>query len=249
MPDTNLMWLFIPLLFIVAFLYASVGHGGASGYLALMAIFSFSPSIMKSSALILNIIVSLISFYQYYKGGFFNYKLFLPFALASVPAAFLGAYITVDALIYKKILGVLLFFPILRLLGVFGKDDYTIQKANWIASLLIGAGIGLLSGMIGIGGGIILSPVILLLHWGKMKDTAAVSSLFIFVNSISGFIALVSKGVVIDPQIYLWLLIALLGGFAGAYFASKKFSNTILKPILALVLVIASIKLFTVGNK
>lgn len=249
MPDTNLMWLFPLLLFIVAFLYASVGHGGASGYLALMALFSFSPDVMKSSALILNIIVSIIAFSQFYKGGFFKWKLFLPFAIASVPAAFLGAYVTVDADIYKKILGILLLFPILRLLGVFGKDDYTNKEVNWIIALTIGAVIGLLSGMIGIGGGIILSPAILLLHWGKMKDTAAVSALFIFVNSISGFMALLSKGVVIDQQVYFWLVIALVGGFAGAYFSRAKFSNKTLKPILAFVLVIASIKLFTVGNK
>ena len=164
MPGQNLIWLFILLLFIVAFLYASVGHGGASGYLALMALFSFSPSIMKSSSLILNIFVSFISFYQYYRGGHFKWKLLLPFVITSIPASFIGAYITLDALAYKKILGIILIFPILRLLGIIGKEKDTIKELNWLWALIIGAIIGLLSGMIGIGGGIILSPVILLMH-------------------------------------------------------------------------------------
>ncbi|MBI2272057.1 MAG: sulfite exporter TauE/SafE family protein [Bacteroidetes bacterium] len=249
MPEQNIMFLFMPLLFIVAFLYASVGHGGASGYLALMALFSFNPSIMKSSCLILNIFVSLISFYQYYRGGDFKWKLFVPFIILSVPASFIGAYITLDAVIYKKILGILLVFPILRLVGIIGKESDTIKEVQWLWAIIIGAIIGLLSGMIGIGGGIILSPVILLLHWGNMKQTAAVSALFIFLNSIAGLTGLLSRGITIDNNIYVWLLIATAGGVAGAYIGRKQLSNNILKKILALVLVIASVKLLTTGNK
>lgn len=246
MPEQNAMWIFALLLLIVAFLYASVGHGGASGYLALMALFSFSPTIMKSSALILNIGVSFISFYQFYKGGHFKWKLFLPFVITSIPAAFIGAYITLDALVYKRILGLLLIFPIFRLLGFFGKDNDTTKDVQWSWALLIGVVIGLLSGMIGIGGGIILSPIILLLHWGNMKQTAAVSALFIFVNSIAGLGGLLLKGVTIDSKIYLWLLIAITGGFTGAYLAKNKFSNKTLTKVLAAVLAIASIKLLTI---
>jgi len=246
MPAENLIWLFIPLLFIVAFLYASVGHGGASGYLALMALFSFNPSEMKSSALILNIFVSLISFYQYYKGGHFRWNLLLPFVISSVPASFLGAYITIDEMVYKKILGVILISPILRLLGVIGKESDAKNNVQWLPALLIGAVIGVLSGMIGIGGGIILSPVILLLHWGNMKETAAVSAIFIFVNSVAGLTGILSKGIIIDSYIYLWLFIAVSGGLAGAYFGRKQFSNTALKYLLSLVLFIASVKLLLV---
>lgn len=246
MFEQELIWLFIPLLFMVAFLYASVGHGGASGYLALMALFGFSPSIMKPSALILNIFVSFVAFYQYYKGGYFKWKLFLPFAVASIPASFIGAYIVLDTIIYKKILGILLVFPVLRLLGVFGEEKDSTKEVPWHWGLLIGAVIGLLSGMIGIGGGIILSPLILLFHWGNMKQTAAVSALFIFVNSVSGLIGILMKGSEIDPQVYLWLFAALTGGFAGAYMARKKFTNKALKVMLAAVLIIASIKLLTV---
>ncbi len=241
--------LFLVLLFAVAFLYSSVGHGGASGYLALMALFGISPLLMKSSALIMNIFVSFTAFYGYYRMGHFKWKLFLPFAVASIPASFIGAYISIDALLYKKVLGVILIFPILRLLGIFGKETDVEKEVNRYAAFAIGAVIGLLSGMIGIGGGIILSPVILLLHWGKMKETACVSALFIFVNSISGLIGLLSKGITIDPSVYVWVVVALTGGFAGAYFGSKKFTNPVLKKILAFVLLIASIKLLTVTDK
>lgn len=242
-------WIFIFLLFVVAFLYSSVGHGGASGYLALMALFGIAPSVMKSSALIMNILVSLIAFYEYYKGGHFRWKLFLPFAIASVPASFIGAYVTLDALLYKKILGVILIFPILRLFGVFGKGNESEKEINPVLAFVIGALIGLLSGMIGIGGGIILSPVILLLHWGNMKQTAAVSALFIFVNSIAGLTALFSKGIVIEHPVYLWIAVTLMGGFLGAYFGSRKLNNPVLKKILSMVLIIASIKLLTVEGK
>ena len=241
-------WLFLVLLFIVAFLYSSVGHGGASGYLALMALFGFAPESMKSSALIMNIFVSFTAFYAYYKGGYFKWKLFLPFAITSIPASFIGAYLTVDALLYKRILGIILIFPILRLAGLLGKESTIEKEINSYAALFIGAVIGLFSGMIGIGGGIILSPVILLLHWGKMKETACASALFIFVNSISGMIGILSKGVAINPSVYLWVGVALLGGFAGAYLGSKIFANPVLKKILAFVLVIASIKLLTISE-
>ncbi|TAL59541.1 MAG: sulfite exporter TauE/SafE family protein [Bacteroidetes bacterium] len=241
--------LFLFLLFVVAFLYSSVGHGGASGYLALMALFGIAPAIMKSSALVMNICVSLISFIHYYKGGHFKWKMFLPFAFASVPASFLGALITVDATMYKKILGILLIFPVLRLLGVFGKENEETKKMNNLIAVLLGVSIGFLSGMIGIGGGIVLSPLILLFHWANMKETAAISALFIFVNSVSALGGLFMKGLSIDTSVYLWLVITLTGGFAGAYFGSKKMKNPVLKKILAAVLLLASIKLLVTHTK
>ena len=245
MISVDYYWFFIVLLFVTAFLFASVGHGGGSGYLALMAIFGFAPSMMKSSALLINVFVSFIAFYQYNKGGYLKWNLFLPFAITSIPASFIGAFVSVDALLYKRILGLLLIFPILRLLGLFGKDSDEIKKLRLSFALIIGAAIGLISGMIGIGGGIILSPIILMLHWGNMKQTAAVSALFIFVNSISGLIGLLLKGDTVDTIVYEWLIVALIGGFIGAYYGRKKFSNAILKRILAVVLIIASVKLLT----
>jgi uncharacterized membrane protein YfcA len=153
---------FFILLFVVALLYASVGHGGASGYLALMAIYGFAPEVMKPTALILNLFVSLTSFILFYKGGHFKWKLFLPFALASIPFSFLGGTIALDAHIYKKVLGVLLLFPVLRFFIYPNTADKDLKDSNWPISLLVGAIIGFLSGLIGIGGGILLSPVLLL---------------------------------------------------------------------------------------
>ena len=247
MPEHNLIWLFIPSLFVIAFLYSSVGHGGASGYLALMAIFSFHPSIMKSSALILNIFVSFLSFYQYYTGGYFKWRLLIPFLITSIPASFIGSSITLDVLAYKKILGILLIFPILRIVGIIGKDVDTIKEVNFFWALIIGGIIGLVSGLIGIGGGIILSPIILLMHWGNMKETAAVSSLFIFLNYIDGLIGLFIKDAVIYNPIYFWIIVVLAGGSLGAYLGRSKFESKTLKRILAFVLIIASFKLLTVN--
>ena len=242
-------WLFLLCLFFISFLYASVGHGGASGYLALMALFGMAPAVMKQSALIMNIFVSLIAFYEYHKAGHFKWKLFVPFAIASIPASFIGAFVTVDPVLYKKVLGLILIFPILRLLGVFGPGSQETKPVNPYWAFFIGGAIGFLSGMIGIGGGIILSPVIILLKWGNMKETAAVSALFIFVNSTSGIIALLGKGMVIDHAVYIWVMVAVTGGFLGAYLGSKKFTNPVLNKILAVVLFIASIKLLGVPEK
>jgi len=238
------IWLFLLTLPIVAFLYASVGHGGASGYLALMAIFSFAPETMKPTALLLNLFVAGIAFYHYYKAGYFNKKLFLSFALASIPLAFVGGMIEVDASIYKKVLAVLLIFAILKMLNVFGKESEYIKQVKLWQGLAVGAVIGFFSGLIGIGGGIILTPIILLLHWGKMKEAAAVSALFIWVNSAAGLIGQISSGVKISSQAFILVGVALVGGFLGSYYGSRKFNNSLLRYVLAFVLIIASVKLF-----
>jgi uncharacterized membrane protein YfcA len=239
------IYFFIGLLPIVAFLYASVGHGGASGYLALMALFSFAPETMKPTALLLNLFVAGISFFYYYKSGYFNKKLFLTFAVASIPMAFLGGMIEIDASIYKKILAVLLIFVILKMLNIFGKEKKDIKSIKLWLGIITGAGIGFFSGLIGIGGGIILTPLILLLNWGKMKEAAAVSALFIWVNSAAGLTGQLSSGVVLETESFILVGIAVIGGVAGAYFGSKKFNNKILRYLLAFVLIIACAKLLT----
>lgn len=240
MPSEILFYL---LLFFIAMLYASVGHGGASGYLALMSFFSSLPDTMRPTALLLNIFVSLIAFIQYYRGGHFRRQLFWPFAITSIPAAFIGGLITVDVHLYKIILGILLLFPVVRLGGLNFNEDHNTAKQSLIASMLIGASIGLLSGMIGIGGGIILSPVILLLHWANMKQTAAVSALFILVNSLSGLAGLFTRAFHFSPEMAWMIIVAVAGGLTGSYFGSLKVGGEILKKILAAVLLIASIKL------
>ncbi len=234
------------LLPIVAFLYASVGHGGASGYLAIMSLLALPITFMKPTALILNILVSGVSFYFYYIEKKFKWSLFYPFAITSIPFSFLGGFLTVDAKLYKIILGTLLIFAVLRLLGVFGKEQPKFKEINTPFALLIGAVIGFLSGLIGIGGGIVLSPVLLLLGWANMKETAAVSALFIFVNSISGIFGFLSKGGEIPSSSAPLIALVFIGGFFGAYYGSKKFNNLVLRNVLAFVLAIAIIKLYTI---
>lgn len=237
------IYIFLLILPVVSFLYSCVGHGGASGYLALMALFSFAPETMKPTALLLNIFVAGISFYYYFKAGHFNKKLFKSFAIASIPLAYFGGTLEVDASIYKKILAVLLIFAILKMLNVFGKESDSITSVKLWQGIIVGGIIGFFSGLIGIGGGIILTPIILLLHWGNMKEAAAVSALFIWVNSAAGLIGQLQSGVSLQSGSFLLVAIALIGGVLGGYYGSKKINNQRLRYILAVILIIACAKL------
>lgn len=239
-------WVFLCVLPVVAFLYAGVGHGGASGYLALMSLFSMAPETMKPTALLLNLFVAGTAFYFYYKEGYFNKKLFLSFAIASIPMAYLGGIIEVETGTYKIILGILLIFAILKMLNVFGKENEYVREVRLWQGLLVGAVIGFFSGLIGIGGGIILSPVILLLHWGKMKEAAAVSALFIWVNSAAGLAGQFSNGITLNSQSYIMVGLAVVGGFLGSYYGSKKMTNKGVRYMLVIVLCAASVKLILV---
>lgn len=244
LSDSKMMEiLFLGLVFLMAVLYSSVGHGGASGYLALMAIFSFSPEFMRPSALVLNIFVSSIALFSYYKNGHFRMRLLLPFIITSVPFAFLGGLLTVDPKTYKIILGIFLIFAIARMLYQPKNQNDERNYANKYAAYIIGAFLGFLSGLIGIGGGIILSPIIILLNWGTMKQTAAVSAAFILVNSISGLIGQFSQGIQLAPEIGYMLAAAIVGGIIGSYLGSYKISNKVLKYALSVVLTFASFKL------
>ncbi|WP_066220942.1 sulfite exporter TauE/SafE family protein [Formosa haliotis] len=242
--STNFFILFAIILICISFLYASVGHGGASGYLALMALFSFPILVIKPTALLLNIFVSGISFWYFKKNKHFNWKLFYPFAITSIPAAFIGGYLSINTTLYKQILGVFLVIAVLRILGVFGKEQTEKKPINIPLALLVGCGIGLFSGMIGIGGGIILSPIILLLAWGNTKESAAVSALFIFVNSISGIIGFLLKNESFPTESFYLIPFAIIGGTLGAMYGSQKFSNVKLTYVLSFVLILASFKLF-----
>ena len=242
------IYLLYALMFLVAFLYSSVGHGGASGYLAIMAIFSISPDVMKPTALLLNLFVSLTSFIQFYRGHHFRWKIFFPVALASIPMAFVGGLLTLDSFIYKKILGVLLLFAVFRFLFFPNVPDSELKRSSPGLSIIIGAAIGFLSGLIGIGGGIILSPILLILKWTNQKQTAAISALFIFVNSLSGLGGQLLKGIQFSADMYALVLIAFVGGLCGAYFGALKFQQTVLKFVLAAVLMMASYKLLFAGG-
>jgi uncharacterized membrane protein YfcA len=237
--------LFFSVLFIIAFLYASVGHGGASGYLALMGIWGISQITAKPVALTLNCVVSLIAFLSFYKKGFFNWNLFLYLILGSIPFAYLGGTFSISDKYYKIILGILLFFTAIRFF-IAQKDNEEIIEPNYYYLMITGAIIGFISGLIGIGGGIILSPFLLLMKWSDIKTTSGISALFIFVNSIAGLFAIFQKGFTYSSEMIIMASIAIIGGVIGSMIGSHFVSNAMLKKVLAFVLIIASIKLILV---
>jgi uncharacterized protein len=238
------LYILLFLLAIIAFLYSSVGHGGASGYLAVMALLGVAPLVMKPSALIMNLAVSLFSFIGFYRAGHFRLKLFLPFIISSVPMAFLGGTMSLSDSVYKKILAACILISIIRLLYQFKNHDEPNRPIPFWAGLLSGGLIGLISGMIGIGGGIILSPLMLLMRWSNLKETAAVSALFIFVNSLSGLYGQMQKGGIHLSDNLQWAVLAtIIGGLLGSYYGSQKFNIPTLRYLLTLGLTIASLKL------
>ncbi|MHA8107662.1 sulfite exporter TauE/SafE family protein [Aquirufa sp. 5-AUSEE-100C1] len=236
-------WTLLILLGGMAFLYASVGHGGASGYLAVLAIFAVAPAVMKQTALVLNLGVSLLAFYQFYRQKYFRFELFWPFALTSVPMSYLGAQFVLSDANYKRILGICLVIAIVRMLATFKSDEQ--RSVSLPLALIFGAVIGLFSGMIGIGGGILLSPILLLMRWASLKEAAAISALFIFVNSVAGLFGL-KNGIHVDQTLVFWITSALVGGMFGARWGAQIASNKVVKWVLALVLLIASVKLWFV---
>ncbi len=238
--------LFIIILIIIAYLYSSVGHGGASGYLALMAIFSFDPSVMKSTALTLNLFVAGVAFINYYRGGYFRWRLLLPFAIASMPMAFLGAMVEINPKAYKIILAVFLLIAVARMLFFKGYKSQDSRNPSFMLSVLIGVLLGFFSGMIGIGGGIILTPLLLLLHWANVKEAAAASALFIFLNSGAGLLGVAQSGISYSPEILTFIICGLIGGLIGSYSGSFRYSSVLLRYLLAIVLVAASAKLFII---
>ena len=236
--------LFLILLFCIAFFYSSVGHGGATGYLALMALFGTEILSMKASALTLNIFVSGIAFYSYFRSGYFKWRIILPFLITSVPAAYLGARMHIQPKTYKIILGVFLIFATARMILLNSDQLMQTREVRIFGALIIGGLLGFFSGMIGIGGGIILSPILILLHWANMKEAAAASALFILLNSVSGLTGVYLSHAKFNPGIYLWVIIAFTGGALGSHLGSNRFTHNILRYILSVILIMASLKLF-----
>jgi uncharacterized membrane protein YfcA len=240
--EQELPILFLVLLPVVAFLFSSVGHGGASGYLALMALFGFSPDLMKPSALTLNLFVSSIAFIGFYRAGFFSGSLFRKFAITAVPLAFLGGLLSLDHIAYRYLLALCLLVAGFRIL-IPPNGTYGVRKAKTWQGLFAGGVIGLVSGLIGIGGGVLLSPLIVLMRWGDLKVAAGVSALFIFVNSAAGLTGQLAAGVRPDPAVWILVLLAIAGGIAGSYSGAFLFKVSTLRYLLASVLVLACLKL------
>ncbi|MEP6711165.1 MAG: sulfite exporter TauE/SafE family protein [Ferruginibacter sp.] len=242
----NLPFILIPiLLLIVGFLYASVGHGGASGYIAVLSLFSIAASVYKPVVLVLNIIIASIAFMHFYKAGYLKWKLCWPFLITSIPFAFIGSRFSLHDNIHNLLLGLALIFPIVRLSGLVPQKKHaSVKEIPLVYALLIGMLLGFAAGLLNIGGGIFLSPVLILFSWANAKESAAAASLFIICNSAAGLLAAgLPAASAFNTVTYLWLTAAIAGGIGGAYFGSKKFKQITVRYILASVLTIASIKL------
>jgi len=232
------------LFFAGAALYASVGHAGASAYLAVMGLYSFAPSVMKPTALALNILVAAVATLKFYRAGLFSWRLFWPFAVASIPAAFIGGALTLPTQSYKIVVGVLLLYASV---WMFRSSLKPLQVAGnppplW-ASITAGLAIGFLSGLTGVGGGIFLSPLILYMAWADTRTTSGVAAPFILVNSIAGLLGHLSSVSQLPPNIPVWGAAALIGGWIGATYGSKHAPPPVLRQLLSLVLVVAGVKL------
>jgi len=232
------------LFFIGAALYASVGHGGASSYLAVMGLFSFTPAVMKPTALALNIVVAAIATLKFYRAGLFSWEKFWPFAIASIPAAYLGGATPLPARWYKVLVGIVLLYAAVWMFRSSLKPVTGAPKPTplW-AAIISGAAIGYLSGLTGVGGGIFLSPLLLYMGWSETRATSAIAAPFILVNSIAGLLGDFSSVAQLPANIPIWGAAALIGGWIGASYGSRRAPTPVLRQLLSLVLIVAGAKL------
>lgn len=238
----ELLCLLIFGVFVIAMLYSSVGHAGASGYIAIMSLLSLAPTVIKPTALSLNILVAAIATWQFYRAGHFSWSLFWPFAAFAVPCAFIGGQLNLPTHLFKVVLGLVLLYSAMRFF-MQSKQSLQIHEPPRAYALASGAGIGFLSGLTGTGGGIFLTPLLLFMGWADAKRAAAVSALFVLLNSISGLAGNLTTTKSLPPFIIPLLLAAALGGVIGSYFGSFRIQSAAIKKLLALVLLIAGLKL------
>jgi len=244
--DDAILLLLAAGMLLAAFVYASVGHGGASAYIAAMALAGIAPAEMRPVALTLNVVVSSIATLKFWRAGHFRWRLFWPFAAVSIPFAYLGGAITLPGQIYKVVVGLVLIYAGWQLWRSFraGEEMRAVREPAVPLAMAIGAGMGLLAGLTGVGGGIFLSPLLLMLGWAGTKQTSAVAAPFILVNSIAGLAAGFVAGTAVLPQ-STWLLagVVLVGGWLGAEYGSRRFANPVVRRVLAVVLAVAGAKM------
>ncbi len=247
--DPTLLMLLASGMLVAAFLYGSVGHGGASAYIAVMALAGIAPAEMRPLALQLNVLVSAIATFKFYRAGYFRWPLFWPFAVVSIPAAYLGGAITLPGTAYKMLVGLVLLYAGWQLWwsARAGEELRPVRPLPVALAMAIGGVLGVLSGLTGVGGGIFLSPLLLLFGWAGTKQTSATSAPFILVNSIAGLAAGLVRNPVPPPDYAWWLMVAvLLGGWAGAEYGSRRFANPLIRRLLAVVLAVAGGKMVLV---
>lgn len=241
LPEEVILTVFI---LLAAMLYAAVGHAGASGYLAAMALADVSPAVMKPAALSLNILVALIATTRYYRVGAFSWPLFWPLVLTSIPFAFIGGSVTLDAEIYKPLVGIVLVYAACRaFLGAEARSILVARPPHNALLMAVGAALGLLSGLTGVGGGIFLSPLLLFLRWAPIRVISGTAAAFILVNSIAGLLGVISRVPELPMVLPYWAIAAVVGGFVGAEYGSRRLASPVIQKLLALVLIIAGIKM------
>ena len=231
---------------VAAFGYAAVGHGGASAYLAALALAGVAPAQMRPIALVLNTLVSAIGTYKFWRAGYFRWRLFWPFAIVSIPLAFLGGAITLPGHAYKVLVGAVLIYAAWQLWhsARAGEEMRPVREPPLVYAMTVGAVLGFLSGLTGVGGGIFLSPLLLMLGWAGTKQTSAVAAPFILVNSIAGIAGgFTVQSARLPPQVAILALAVLIGGWLGAEYGSRRFANPLIRRILAVVLAAAGAKM------
>lgn len=232
------------LIFCAAWLYASVGHGGASAYLAAMALVGTPVDVMRSSALALNVLVALVATYKFARAGAFSHRLFWPLVATSIPCAFIGGLLDLPTAYYKPLVGAVLVYAAWQSFRTApGSANVELRTPRTGVLVAIGAGLGLLSGLTGVGGGIFLSPLLIMQRWAATKVVSGTSAAFILVNSIAGLAGLAQKSLVLPTGLAGWAVAALVGGYIGAALGSRRLSNPIIQRLLALVLLIAGVKM------
>jgi uncharacterized protein len=243
---TALNWiLLLAAVFTVAFFYSSVGHGGATGYLAALALLGIAPASARVAVLVANVLVASVAWWRFWRAGHFDWKILLLFAFASMPCAWLGSRIHISPRTYKLILGGVLTVAgiILLFRARWQTDDVPVQKCFWAFGLLVGAVLGFLAGLTGIGGGVFLSPLLYVFRWVKPKTTGGIAAGFIVLNSIAG-LAGTSWQKITHVGPLLWLTLpAVVGALTGTHFGARRWSSVTFSRVLACVLIFAGGKL------
>ena len=243
MHDTDLT-LLSGLIFLVALLYSSVGHGGASGYIAAMALFGIAPAVMRPTALVLNVLVASMGTYRLHRAGLVNWQALFRLAAASIPLAFIGGMIQLPGDWYRTLVGLVLAAAAIRLF-IDPREARPLQPAvtpPLLPALVTGGGIGLLSGLTGVGGGIFLSPFLVLFGWAGARQTSGITAPFILVNSLAGLAGNIVAVRSLPPELVYFSAAALLGALIGTQLAIRWLSPRVLLRVLAAVLIIAAVK-------
>ena len=231
------------LFFAAALLYSSVGHAGASAYLAAMALVGLPPDIMRPTALVLNLFVAGIVVVRFTRAGHLPWRELLPLVLGSIPAAFIGGGIELPGEIYRPLVAIVLLAGAWRLATAPAAGEDVPAGVPLLPGILAGAAIGLLAGLTGTGGGIFLTPLLVLAGWAATRDAAGLSGAFILANSLAGLAGLASGGVTLPSALPVWIAAVVAGGLIGSWLGAARYSVLGLRRALAVVLVIAAGKL------